>query len=97
MNPKSLTQPGTFVLNNARVLTGQLLYFSKKWLRAGPRSTIFFQPSQVRAAIVTCGGLAPGINTLIKELVVCLKHNYKVPTVYGIRYSFRGLLEDRIF
>jgi 6-phosphofructokinase 1 len=42
---------------------------------------------------VTCGGLAPGINTLIKELVVCLKENYGVPTVYGIRYSFKGFFE----
>lgn len=96
LNPKALTVPGTFVLNNARVLTGELLYFSKKWLRAGARSTIFFDPSETKAAIVTCGGLAPGINTLIKELVVCLKHNYKVPTVYGIKYSFRGLLENKI-
>ena len=97
LNPKALTVPGTFVLNNARVFTGELLYFSKKWLRAGARSTIFFEPSEIKAGIITCGGLAPGINTLIKELVVCLKHNYKVPVVYGIKYSFRGLLEDKIF
>lgn len=96
MNPNAVTVPGTFVLNNARVFTGQLLYFSKKWLRAGARSTIFFRPAEVKAAIVTCGGLAPGINTLIKELVVCLKSNYKVPTVVGIKYSFHGLIKDKI-
>lgn len=67
-----------------------MLYYSKKWLIAGVRSTCFFRPYNVRAAIVTCGGLVPGINTLIKELVVCLKENYKVPTVYGIKYSFKG-------
>jgi hypothetical protein len=27
--------------------------------RAGPRSEIHFEPSEVRAAIVTCGGLCP--------------------------------------
>jgi 6-phosphofructokinase 1 len=43
-----------------------LISFSKKWLRGGARKTIYFNPSQVRAAIVTCGGLCPGINTLIK-------------------------------
>lgn len=96
MNPEALTSPGTFVLNDARITTGQLLYFTKKWLRAGARSTIFFRPAEVRAAIITCGGLTPGINTLIKELVVCLIQNYKVPKVYGIKYSFQGLLEDNI-
>lgn len=82
--------PGTFVLNNARVFTGQMLYFSKKWLRGGARNTVFFNPADVKAAIVICGGLAPGINNMIKELVVCLRENYKVPVVYGIRYSFKG-------
>lgn len=96
MNPQALTTPGTFVMNNARVYSGQLLFFSKKWLRAGPRENIFFHPSDVRAGIITCGGLAPGINTLIRELVVCLRQNYKVPTVVGIKYSFKGLLENKL-
>lgn len=40
---------------------------------------------QVRAAIVTCGGLCPGLNNVIRELVNSLFHLYKVQTVYGIR------------
>jgi 6-phosphofructokinase 1 len=44
----------------------------------------------VKAAIVTCGGLCPGINTVIRELVNCLYDIYKVRNVSGIRYGFEG-------
>lgn len=39
-------------------------------MRAGPRYNIYFEPSEVRALIVTCGGLCPGINVVIRELVM---------------------------
>lgn len=59
--------------------------------KAGPREKIFFDPSQVTAAIVTCGGLSPGINNVIRGVVMCLSHVYKVPKILGIRYGFEGL------
>ncbi|MGQ9896601.1 MAG: ATP-dependent 6-phosphofructokinase [Acidobacteriota bacterium] len=59
--------------------------------RAGPREQLFFNPSQVKAAVVTCGGLCPGINNVIRSVFLSLKYNYGVPEVYGIRYGYRGL------
>ncbi|CAA7397926.1 unnamed protein product [Spirodela intermedia] len=58
--------------------------------RAGPRETVFFEPAAVRAAIVTCGGLCPGLNTVIRELVVGLWDIYGVREIYGIRDGYRG-------
>jgi len=42
------------------------LVTSKSWLLAGPRKYLHFEPSQVKAAIVTCGGLCPGLNVVIR-------------------------------
>lgn len=58
---------------------------------AGPREHIFFDPAQTKAAIVTCGGLCPGINNVIRTCVFELVHNYGVSEVLGIRYGFAGL------
>ena len=59
--------------------------------KAGPRQKLFHDPHHSRAAIVTCGGLCPGINDVIKALVRVLHHDYGVENVYGIRYGYRGL------
>lgn len=59
--------------------------------RAGPREKIFHPPFMTRAAIVTCGGLCPGLNSVIKGLVETLHHEYGVTEVYGIPYGYRGL------
>ena len=58
---------------------------------AGPREKIFHDPAWSRAAILTAGGLCPGLNEVIKFLTLTLKQRYKVPIVYGIRYGYRGL------
>ncbi|XP_052182674.1 ATP-dependent 6-phosphofructokinase 2 [Diospyros lotus] len=58
--------------------------------RAGPRKHIFFDPSHVRAAIVTCGGLCPGINTVIRELVVGLWELYGVREIFGVKAGYGG-------
>lgn len=57
---------------------------------AGPRNNVFFNPSDVRAAIVTCGGLCPGLNTVIRELVVGLWDLYGVRQIFGITAGYRG-------
>jgi len=58
---------------------------------AGPRNKIFFNPPQTRAAIVTCGGLCPGINDVIRSVTTALFFSYKVKDIIGIRYGLRGL------
>jgi 6-phosphofructokinase 1 len=59
---------------------------------AGPRDQIFFQPSRLRAGIVTCGGLCPGLNNVVRGLVVELTHGYGVGQIYGFRYGYEGLV-----
>ncbi|KAL5161724.1 ATP-dependent 6-phosphofructokinase 3 [Glycine soja] len=58
--------------------------------RAGPRQKVYFEADEVQAAIVTCGGLCPGLNTVIRELVCGLHHMYGVKRVLGINGGYRG-------
>jgi 6-phosphofructokinase 1 len=60
----------------------------------GPREYIYFDPAATRAAIVTCGGLCPGLNNVIRGLVLELADNYGVTEVLGFRDGFRGLVGD---
>src|ERR1700722_5858114 len=60
----------------------------------GPREYIYFDPRATTAAIVTCGGLCPGLNNVIRGLVLELADNYGVTDVLGFRDGFRGLVDD---
>jgi 6-phosphofructokinase 1 len=62
--------------------------------KAGPRQKLFFAPGRVHAAIVTCGGLCPGLNDVIRSIVMTLWNQYGVRRISGIRYGYRGLLPD---
>lgn len=59
--------------------------------RAGPRSALFFDPTQVSCGIVTCGGLCPGLNNVIRSLVLTLTYGYGVRRILGFRYGYAGL------
>ena len=59
---------------------------------AGAREQIFFDPRRTTAGIVTCGGLCPGLNDVIRGLVMVLCHNYGVTNIYGFRYGYEGLI-----
>lgn len=59
--------------------------------KAGPREKIFFDPAWCKAAILTAGGLCPGLNNVIKGLTETLLFAYGVPVVYGIPYGYAGL------
>lgn len=58
--------------------------------RAGPRQRVYFESDDVQACIVTCGGLCPGLNTVIREIVCGLHHMYGVTRVLGIEGGYRG-------
>ena len=58
---------------------------------AGPRKDIYFDPSKVKCGIVTCGGICPGLNDVIRAIVLSLHYHYGVETVFGFRYGFEGL------
>ena len=60
----------------------------------GPRRQIFFDPAKTRAAIVTCGGLCPGLNDVIAGLVRTLTYHYRVRRVVGIRNGYQGFVPD---
>lgn len=59
---------------------------------AGPRENIYFDPTKTRCGIVTCGGLCPGLNDVIRAIVLELHHCYGVRTVYGFQYGYEGLV-----
>ncbi|TXG68906.1 hypothetical protein EZV62_003841 [Acer yangbiense] len=68
-----------------------LSFFHPMVSTAGPRKQIFFDPTDsTRAAIVNCGGLCPGLNTVIRELVVGLWDLYGLRHIYGIEAGYRG-------
>ena len=69
----------------------------RQWVRAGPRALLYFDPPQVRAAIVTCGGLCPGLNNVIKAVTECLLNAYGAAKVFGIQFGYKGFLEETPF
>jgi len=58
---------------------------------AGPRQKIYFGPAKLKCGIVTCGGICPGLNEVIRSLVMSLYFHYGVKTVFGFQYGFEGL------
>lgn len=67
---------------------------SLKFLRAGARKKVVFNGEDVRVGIVTCGGLCPGLNVVIRSLVMSLWNDYGVRKIWGIKWGFRGFYED---
>lgn len=62
--------------------------------KAGPREKIFFNPTKTKVAIVTCGGLCPGINNVIRSLVMGLHYFYGVREIIGVPYGYEGLIPE---
>jgi len=61
---------------------------------AGPREKIFFEPANLSCGIVTCGGLCPGINDVIRSIVMSLHYHYGVQNIFGFRYGYQGLVPE---
>ncbi|MGE4556002.1 MAG: ATP-dependent 6-phosphofructokinase [Desulfovibrionaceae bacterium] len=66
----------------------QYLEFEK----AGPRAFTYFDSSKTKCAICTCGGLCPGINDVIRAIVMEACYHYKVSAVLGIRFGLEGFI-----
>ena len=60
--------------------------------KSGSREKIYFDPAKSKAAIITCGGLCPGLNNVVRQLYYTLSDAYGVPQVYGIRHGYKGLV-----
>ncbi len=63
---------------------------------AGPREKLFFEPARTKVAIVTCGGLCPGLNNVIRSVYLQLHYHYGVPAVMGIRYGYSGFGSEAV-
>jgi 6-phosphofructokinase 1 len=73
---------------------GERLEPSAAFERAGPRELLFFEPRDLKAGILTCGGLCPGMNNAIRAATLELVNHYRVREVLGFRYGFAGLNPD---
>jgi 6-phosphofructokinase 1 len=83
-----------FVLYDITAKGGKNIPWNKRGLieRAGPRDKIYFDPSKVHAGIVTCGGLCPGLNVVIRAIVMSLWYHYGVRRISGFKFGYRGLM-----
>ncbi|TWI63361.1 6-phosphofructokinase [Desulfobotulus alkaliphilus] len=103
-SPLRFTHGGRFVSDDARILKSldlsEILCAAGQgkepvsFEAAGPRERIYFDPARVRAAIVTCGGLCPGLNDIIRSLVIELYHRYGVGNITGIRHGLQGFMPE---
>jgi len=85
-----------YIIYDVKVKPGETVTYQRENLieKAGPREQIYFDPSKVHAAIVTCGGLCPGLNDVIRAVVMTLWYHYGVRKISGIRFGFRGLIPE---
>jgi 6-phosphofructokinase 1 len=74
--------------NNCLKSGQQPLSFEK----SGPHENLFFEPAKTKVAIVTCGGLCPGLNNVIRSIVNELNYRYGVTRILGVKYGFEGLV-----
>jgi 6-phosphofructokinase 1 len=91
LGPEVFVQEGSRVAYSGDQIDGRLVGPDVTFERAGARRRIFFDPARTTAAIVTCGGLSPGLNNVIRSVYFELTANYGVPRVLGIREGYRGL------
>jgi len=62
--------------------------------KAGPHKQLYFDAAHTKAAIVTCGGLCPGLNNVIRSVVNQLHYRYKVKDIIGIKYGYEGFISS---
>ncbi len=93
---RSVTKGG-FLGEDALIKSNSFFYTQEKigYHRSGPRAHIAIEPKTVKVIIVTCGGLCPGLNVVIRELVMSLWYNYGVRTIYGIKWGYGGIYNEK--
>lgn len=83
---------GARVLLEAETVLGRSQEGSIMMEKAGPSERIYFDPKKIKVGIVTCGGLCPGLNTVIRSLFMQLHYKYGVPEIIGFRFGYEGLI-----
>jgi 6-phosphofructokinase 1 len=81
----------TYVLYQVTSEGGEAIRSDLRLEVAGPRENIFFNPADTRAAMVTCGGLSPGLNNVIRSMYFELHYKYQAKEVLGFQYGYRGI------
>jgi len=90
MPPECFVEPGTFCIKDFQFNNEDELKDAKRYMKAGPKKYVFFKKEEVCAALVTCGGLCPGLNVVIREIVMTLWWCYKVHNIWGVRWGYHG-------
>ena len=90
MPPEALVVPGTFCVKDYQFMSEEDVKSAKRYMKAGPKEYTYFNSDEVRAAIVTCGGLCPGLNVVVREIVMTLWWNYRVRKIWGVRWGYHG-------
>lgn len=91
---EAFQQHDYFVTANQSYNTYWDIAQSIKFIKAGPRPDILNQPAKTKACIVTCGGLCPGLNVVIRELFMTLHYNYEVKEIFGIKWGYKGFYTE---
>lgn len=100
--PRSKSRKYEFVKDTDRVLYDSSLDYFKNCIatntepvsfeKAGPREKLYFDPIKTKVGIVTCGGLCPGLNNVIRSIVNQLHYRYGVDRVIGFKYGYEGFI-----
>lgn len=80
------------VVIDEELVTGLTQPCRAEFEAAGPRKKLYFDSSRAKCAIVTCGGLCPGVNDVIRAIVMEAHHAYNVPSILGIKYGLEGFI-----
>lgn len=93
-NPRYVdeSRPVSMVLTSEEVAELDDQVILQQFEKAGPREKLYFDPSKTKCAIVTCGGLCPGINDVIRSIVMEAHYHYGIRTVLGITNGLRGFI-----
>lgn len=94
LTAKSCIPTGAFTIGGQQFRSIETLLEAPRYKKAGPKTHLYYDPRKVKAVIVTCGGVCPGLNVVIRELVMMLCHGYKVQEVYGVKYGFEGFWKN---
>ncbi|MFO0661735.1 MAG: ATP-dependent 6-phosphofructokinase [Polyangiaceae bacterium] len=99
-SPSSQHHEGSsFIHDDARVLiddaaTSGTFNAALSFERAGPRERLFFDAAKTRVGVVTCGGLCPGLNNVVRAIVLELFHLHGIREILGFRFGFEGLVKE---
>jgi len=100
-NPMAMVWPNMNFLNPDELVSGHIIQNDSKaatrpqeiaaCVRGNATKSIYWDPSKVKAALVTCGGLCPGLNSIIREVTTCLWYEYGVRDIFGCEAGYNGL------